>query len=251
MLPTPSTAHVDYDRIYEPAEDSYLLLDTLASPPEKAFLQDRFPSTDPSPLVLEVGTGSGVVLAFATAHAEHIFGRSDVAMIGTDVNPFACVATAETVRAAVADQRKAEKAAGRFCDCVQGDLSTTIKPGSVDVLIFNPPYVPTDVLPDTPSQTDVSGLSSSDLFERDSQLLALSYAGGVDGMETSDRLLDQLPSVLSKRGVAYVLLCKQNRPNDVRDRVRSWPGGWSAEIVGTSGKQAGWEKLCILRIWRP
>ncbi|TKA75541.1 hypothetical protein B0A55_03532 [Friedmanniomyces simplex] len=251
MLPTPSTSHVNYDRIYEPAEDSYLLLDTLVLSTETAFLKDRFPPATPSPLVLEVGTGSGVVLAFVTANAETIFGRADIATIGTDVNPFACEATAETVRVAVTEQAKVGKASGRFCDCVTGDLSTALKHGSVDVLIFNPPYVPTEALPEMPTHSEALGSASRDNFERDSRLLALSYAGGADGMETTDRLLGQLPDVLSKRGVAYVLLCKQNRPQDVLERIREWLGGWHADIVGTSGKKAGWERLCILRIWRP
>lgn len=68
-------------------------------------------------------------------------------------------------------------------------------------------------------------------------------------METTDRLLDAIPSVLSVRGVAYVLLCKQNKPDEVKDRVRAW-GGWQAETVGSSGMQAGWEKLVIVRIWK-
>ena len=72
MLPTPSTSHVNYDQIYEPSEDSYLLLDTLSSPVEVDFLCPRFPPGSPSPLVLEVGTGSGVVIAFVLANAERI-----------------------------------------------------------------------------------------------------------------------------------------------------------------------------------
>ncbi|KAK3616890.1 S-adenosylmethionine-dependent methyltransferase [Elasticomyces elasticus] len=248
MLPTPSTSHVDYVRVYEPAEDSYLLLDNLASSGERIFLEHRFPSASPAPVVLEVGTGSGVVLAFITAHAETIFGRSDIATIGTDVNPFACEATAETVRLATAEQVKASKDAGKFCDCLVGDLSTALRPGVVDILIFNPPYVPTEALPEMQGN-EVTG--SQDVFERDSRLLALSYAGGINGMETTDRLLDQLPGVLSHRGVAYVLLCKQNFPNAVIERIQKWSGGWNAVNIGSSGKKAGWEQLCILRIWRP
>ena len=62
MLPTPDTSHVPYKRVYEPAEDSYLLLDTLSSAVETEYLQKAFP--DIAPLVVEVGTGSGVVLVF-------------------------------------------------------------------------------------------------------------------------------------------------------------------------------------------
>jgi release factor glutamine methyltransferase len=259
MLPTPSTSHVDYSHIYEPAEDSYLLLDTLSSPSEKAFFRDHFAAfspdgqASPSLSVLEVGTGSGVVLAFATANAAEIFGRTDVGALGTDLNPFACRATAKTSDVAIKDTRAAGGGAGVFLDSLGSDLTSALRAGSVDVLIFNPPYVPTEELPaqqilDPPSST---AMTSSARFERDSHLLALSYAGGQDGMETTNRLLEQLPQILSARGVAYVLLCAQNRPEQVIHGIRAWQGGhWLAEKVADSGMKAGWEKLCIVRIER-
>ncbi|KAL1583289.1 hypothetical protein WHR41_07868 [Cladosporium halotolerans] len=245
MLPTPSTTHVSFDAIYEPAEDSYLLLDTLSSASETAFLASHFPSpSTPSPLVLEVGVGSGVVLAFAAANAQTIFGRADVAFLGTDVNALAARAAAQTVRGAVAEQAEPRAA---FLDVVEGDLTSCVKDGEVDVLVFNPPYVPTETLP---APLDAEAMASPEVFERDSKLLELSYAGGEDGMETTDRLLERLPGVLSARGVAYVLLCAQNKPEAVKERIRAWPAGWCAETVGSSGKKAGWEKLVIVRIWR-
>lgn len=249
MLPTPSTSHVNYAHIYEPAEDSYLLLDTLSSSSEATFLHNRFPATAPSPLVLEVGPGSGVVLAFATANANQIIGRIDSASIGVDVNLFACTATAQTVQGAIKDAHSGQTAS--FLGSICGDLTTCLRPSSIDVLIFNPPYVPTEELPaQWNDQSDYQSLSRAARFDRDSHLLSLSYAGGADGMETTDRLLEQMPEVLSPRGVAYILLCKQNRPEEVAQRVRSWPSSWQAEIVSSSGKSSGWEKLCILRIWR-
>lgn len=248
MLPTPSTSHIDPCRIYEPAEDSYLLLDTLSSSTETAFLQGRFPPETPCPLVLEVGTGSGVVLAFVHAHAKHILGRSDVATLGTDVNSFACKAATQTVKGAAKEFGREN--AGVLLDVVLGDLASSLNQGSVDILIFNPPYVPTEELPSQPEKDAEKNLDSHAQFERDSHLLSLSYAGGVDGMETTNRLLDQTPHVLSQRGVAYVLLCKQNKPKEVVEQIQAWEGRWNAEIVGSSGKQAGWEKLCVVRIWR-
>ncbi|KXT15509.1 hypothetical protein AC579_3369 [Pseudocercospora musae] len=256
MLPTPSTSHVNYDQIYEPAEDSYLLLDTLASEAEKDFLSSRFPKTSTAPLIVEVGTGSGVVLAFATANAPHIFGRMDVAALGVDVNSFACMATSQTVKRAV--QEAGVDRAGKFLGPICGDLTTSLRKGSVDVLIFNPPYVPTEELPPHPREEhsdQAKKWTSTESFDRDSLLLSLSYAGGADGMETTNRLLDQLPHVLSDRGVGYVLFCAQNKPEGVASRIRQWPVDskerpWQAEIVGRTGKKAGWEKLCIMRIWR-
>lgn len=274
MLPTPLTPHVDTNRIYEPAEDSYLLLDTLSSTNETHFLQQHFGQSGtqtrntptPSPIVLEIGTGSGVVLAFVTANAEVIFGRPDVLALGTDVNRFACQATRQTVlqtcEGSARDvpsglQKNSSESAGLLLATLAADLASPIRSGMVDVLIFNPPYVPSAGVPEIqsdnldlePSPADAE--SKIESFERDSRLLALSYEGGVDGMEVTNRLLEQLPHVLnSDKGVAYILLCQQNRPEEVMQHIRNRVGGWRVEVVGRSGKVAGWEKLCIMRIWK-
>ena len=271
MLPTPSTSHVDANRIYEPAEDSYLLLDTLSSANETHFLKRHFgqsgTQTRNSPIVLEIGTGSGVVLAFVTAHAEAIFGRPDILALGTDVNRLACQATKQTVLQTCEgyardmplglQMKNSSQSTGLLLATLGADLASPIRGGMVDVLIFNPPYVPStgvpkiqgDDLDSAPCPADAKSRIES--FEHDSHLLALSYEGGVDGMEVTNRLLEQLPHVLnSDNGVAYILLCQQNRPEEVMQRIRNWVGGWRVEVVGRSGKVAGWEKLSIIRIWK-
>lgn len=263
MLPTPDTSHVPYTHVYEPAEDSFLLLDTLSSESETSFLRSRFsPATTlapPPPLLLEVGSGSGVVVAFAAANAAALFGRADLLALAVDVNRFACAATAATACKAVRDSREEAApraaAAGLFLDAVQGDLAAPLRRGEVDVLVFNPPYVPTDRLPPVGVPPGDGGRGGEveqreGGFEEESRLLELAYAGGRDGMETTDRLLAELPDVMSARGVAYVLLCAGNRPEEVKHRIRAWGPGWRAETVGTSGRQAGWERLQIVRIWR-
>ncbi|KAJ5928856.1 hypothetical protein N7466_007812 [Penicillium verhagenii] len=269
MLPTPDTSHVSFDTIYEPSEDSYLFLDTLSSASESKWLSERFRktsspsshSTNAAPLVVEAGTGSGVVLGFVAAHSQTIFGRQDILTLGTDVNRNACLATRETVSTAIQSiQQKPETPAmnsnlhSLHISSLTADLCTSLRPGSVDVLLFNPPYVPSEDLPRLPTASEndpavAQAMSRSARFESDSYFLSLTYAGGVDGMETTNRLLDAIPGTLSARGVAYVLLCKQNRPDEVMTRIREW-GGWCAESVGSSGMQAGWEKLVIVRIWR-
>ena len=268
MLPTPSTSHVCFDTIYEPAEDSYLFLDTLSSSPEATWLSQRFssgseqspsPGGNSTPLVVEVGTGSGVVLAFAAANAKSIFGRPDVLTLGTDVNTNACSATRKTVLVALDEKKEESKINGRepttnaqLCAAITGDLCAPLRPGAVDILLFNPPYVPTPELPQIPSPDeaqDSKGFSSK--FERDSHLLSLSYAGGDNGMETTNRLLAAVPGILNpERGVAYVLLCAQNKPQDVMEHIRRWGCGWNVEIAGRSGVKAGWERLVIIRIWK-
>ncbi|CEL05468.1 hypothetical protein ASPCAL06586 [Aspergillus calidoustus] len=271
MLPTPDTSHVSFDTIYEPSEDSYLFLDTLSSASESAWLKSRFTNPSASPLLLEVGCGSGVVLGFVTANSELIFGRRDVLALATDVNRDACVATQKTIQKAVLERQvenqgvetpteetPAKKPTSIALSAVTGNLTSPLRPGTIDILLFNPPYVPTEELPEIPftststtAQDTSTNLSRSAKFERESYYLSLTYAGGRDGMETTDKLLEAIPEVLDpNRGVAYVLLCAQNRPEEVKSRIRGWKGGWKAETVGNSGVQAGWEKLVIVRIWR-
>ncbi|KAL8370147.1 hypothetical protein RB595_000502 [Gaeumannomyces hyphopodioides] len=265
MLPTPSTSHVDYGRIYEPAEDSFLFLDTLSSPAETAFLTSRFGGGDdddaPAPLVVEIGTGSGVVIAFVAAQARRILGTRCALTAGVDANAFACAATAETVR--LATEAAADSggggggggAGGLYLASARADLASALRPGCVDVLLFNPPYVPTPDAPPRPDGCPAAAAAAGEggdggEFARDSYLLELSYAGGRDGMETTDRLLGELPALLSPRGCAYVLLCRQNRPDEVTARIRGFGPEWRVVKAGDSGKQAGWEKLQIIRIWR-
>lgn len=262
MLPTPSTSHVSFDTIYEPAEDSFLFLDTLSGLPETEWLQARLGlksgrprlqsqsggatmvaaprSMRKTPLVVELGTGSGVLVAFLAAHSALIFGEP-ILTIGVDVNWDACLATEITVRKASTEQNSASVYLGSIC----GDLCGPLLPKSVDVLVFNPPYVPT---PDLPALPNIH--KTNDRYEGQSHLLSLSYAGGKDGMQTTNRLLATIPSVLSRRGVAYVLLCAQNKPAEVKSQIHQWTGNWRAETIGRSGRTAGWEKLEIVRIWR-
>lgn len=279
MLPTPDTSHIPTSLVYDPVEDSYLLLDTFSSTTETTFLRNHFfPPTPPSvsqtpdllppasarhairaiPLVLELGSGSGVVSAFLAANAQHIFGGS-VLCACTDLNPHACRATAETIRKELLRKREEEReqkeqeAAGLFIGVCNADLEGPWVKGAVDVLVFNPPYVPT---PDIPSRPDTMGdqlLHEKDRhvgFEEEEYYLGLAYAGGNDGMEVTNRLIERLPDILSARGCAYIVLCAQNHPEEVKGRIRQMGSEWRAETVGSSGKKAGWEKLQIMRAWR-
>jgi len=286
MLPTPDTSHVRFAAVYEPAEDSFLLLDALAAPAETAWLHARFAPApppfasafstsscntsvpaqpdaaqlalappSPPPLVVEIGPGSGVVLAFLAANAPALLGRADALTLGVDANPLACSATHATLA------RNAPAAAqAPVLGAVAGDLTAPLRARSVDVLVCNPPYVPSEeIAPLVAAGADdvaggdgdgEGGTSAQRRFERDMRALALATDGGRDGMEVTGRLLEQLDSALSARGVAYVLLCARNRPEDVVRGVQTWGPAWRVSTVKTSGRQGGWERLQIVRIER-
>ena len=75
--------------------------------------------------------------------------------------------------------------------------------GKVDVLIFNPPYVPT---PD--DEVGSSGIEAS-------------WAGGKDGRVVLNRALPQIARLLSKpHGAAYVITVDDNLPEDIADKMK-------------------------------
>lgn len=117
---TPSLAHAslaDWENVYEPSEDSFLLIDALESDLDR--IVDREPL-----ICLEIGSGSGVVLSALGCLKNSFY-------IATDVNFLACDLT-----------RRTGFANGSLIEAICADLSP-LRDGIVDLVIFNPPYVPT------------------------------------------------------------------------------------------------------------
>lgn len=86
-------------------------------------------------------------------------------------------------------------------EAVQCDLISALLPRmehTVDVLIFNPPYVPT---PD--DEVCGSGIEAS-------------WAGGTNGRRVIDRAIPQIARVLSKpHGVGYMITVDDNQPEQL------------------------------------
>ena len=104
--------------------------------------------------------------------------------------------------------------------------------GSVDVLIFNPPYV----------VTDTEELKRA-VRERD---IAAAWAGGIDGTEVLNRLIPRLPALLSPRGVFYLVAIAENKPTEISKRLL--PLGFVPKIILTT--VAAEEKLRVIRYTR-
>lgn len=83
---------------------------------------------------------------------------------------------------------------------VQMDLLSALRPGTVDVLAFHPPYVPTSV-----AMLDEASASAGQGSAPSIEAAHWTWAGGPGGRAVLDRLLNDLPRLLAPEGVAFVL----------------------------------------------
>ncbi|XP_070534259.1 methyltransferase N6AMT1-like isoform X2 [Ptychodera flava] len=176
MFRTPEFSHLshdDYKHVYEPAEDTFLMLDAIEK--EYESLRELRPT-----VCVEVGCGSGIVITFLASLFKHA-----AFCMATDINKTAASAA-----------KKTSEQNGVIVDTMVTDLVKCLQPrlnGLVDVLIFNPPYVV------TPNE------------EVGSQGIEASWAGGDNGRQVMDRIFPLVSDLLSKRGVFYLVIIKENK----------------------------------------
>ncbi|GMM29256.1 S-adenosylmethionine-dependent methyltransferase [Martiniozyma asiatica (nom. inval.)] len=225
MLSTPYIS-ADYEFVYEPSEDSFLFLDTFEEHPPVPVSK--------TPVVVEIGTGSGIITTFLKMHnlipgAFHIM---------TDVNEMALQAAKNTL-----ERNCTGNVSPAYADTLRCSLTDSFRSESIDMLFFNPPYVPSESVPQLPTSSCSGEYDSSR-----GDWLDLALVGGDDGMEVTQLLLDDLPRVLASKGEAYVLFCKRNKHEEVTARFRNkW--GWRVELIVE--KKCAWEVLCIYRFSKP
>jgi len=211
--PLPDLSHLgsaDFERVYEPSDDTFLLVDALAA--DAASLQALSAG-----LCIEVGCGSGAVIT----HLASLLPPRSAWMLGGDVSVDALRASAATAARN-----------GATLQPVQMDLLSAMRPGLIDVLVFNPPYVPTSAeeLQDAIDTVDISA----------------AWAGGPRGRLVLDRLLPRLGALLSPRGVFYLLGVKENAPAEIAELLAAQ--GFASRTVAE--RRAQNERLFVMRFAR-
>lgn len=216
MIPTPDVSHLtdkDYSIIYEPAEDTFLFLDALEA--DAGDLKEL-----KALICLEVGSGSGCISSFVA----QILGPS-VLYLCTDINSHACYASSRT-----GSQNKVS------LECINTSFASPLIHRlwhQVDIILFNPPYVPTEY--------------EEARFAQQGKSIAGAWAGGYDGMQVTNEFLEIVEDLLSERGLFYLVALKQNNVPEIQKRMLH---EHSLESKVVLQRRAGREHLFILRFKR-
>ena len=151
------------ERVYGPCDGTALLMAALSADAE-ALCRAR--------VCVDVGCGSGAL----AAHVARLLPLA--AVLAADINSIALSATALTANSLPVH-------------VVHMDLLSALRPHSVDVVVFHPPYVPTSAaaLVDAAAQAEFQA----------------AWAGGPRGLAVITRLLPMVRSVLSPTGAMYLL----------------------------------------------
>lgn len=214
-METPFITHIsseDFLYVYEPAEDSFLLLDAIES--ELTYLNELDPT-----VCVEIGSGSGVIITAVAKALLH------TACFAIEINRKACDVTKTTAKFNQA-----------VLEVVNMNLLNGFMERTVDLLIFNPPYV---ITPDE----EIDKSEGSREFNTN---IIKSWAGGKDGRVIINKLFDKFDNILSEKGIAYILVIAENKPQEIIANLKNM--NFSGKIIAE--RKIRGEHLFILKINR-
>jgi release factor glutamine methyltransferase len=163
-----------HPEVYDPAEDSFLVVETVhCHAGEK---------------LLEIGTGCGIISLECA--------RQGAQVVCTDINPFAV----ETARANYERNRHVIKGS---VEARQGDLFSALQDNETfDVIVFNPPYLPTSKKEKVGGWFDVA------------------TDGGADGLQVTTRFIRGVKKHLVKQGHAYIIFSSLSPRSTLENLLR-------------------------------
>ncbi|MGU3294862.1 HemK2/MTQ2 family protein methyltransferase [Williamsia sp. M5A3_1d] len=174
------------DSVYAPQEDSFLLIEAMRV--EIAAIAGA--------RVLDLCCGSGVIgIAAARLGAREV--------VSFDINPEAVRSTTQNAASA-----------GVVVDARQGSIADALAAGPFDVVLSNPPYVP------TPDDTEIGG-----------DMTASAWDAGSDGRSVLDPLCGAVPDLLTPHGMCVIVHSETSGVETTIAMLED--GGLTAETVAS------------------
>jgi release factor glutamine methyltransferase len=154
----PEYNHIKFEtcqQVYVPAEDTFLLADNLL--------------VHKGDLVLEIGTGTGIIGLNAS--------KTALKVVATDINPYA-------IKCAIANKKLNNV---KNMEIRNGNLFNPVLNEKFDLVLFNTPYLP----------------SEKDEIVDDH--LDAAWNGGINGREIIDPFLDNVKNHLNNKGTVQLV----------------------------------------------
>ena len=149
------------DHVYSPSDDTFLMIDALSTLP----LRDKE--------ALDMGTGSGVLGLVCAQMGAH-------------------VTVTDTEDSALENAKAAAHKLNLTVKATKSDIFSNVTE-RFDIVLFNPPYLPSDEVRDR------------------------AVDGGTEGSQVMNRFLKELPLHLKKDGFALLLVSTLNQPRTIID----------------------------------
>ena len=169
------------DNVYVPAEDSYLLADNL--------------EIKKGQIVLEIGTGSGIVAMYASRLTDDI--------TVTDINFDACE---------LARKNFTENGIENI-EILWGNLFEVVENKKFDVILFNTPYLPTE---------------DDEVLEN---TINYAFDGGLNGRKVIDLFLNEVGNHLNDGGIVQMIQSSLSGNDETLARLDEL--GFIAEIAAS------------------
>ena len=171
---------------YKPSDDTFLLAECLQNASGRS--------------ALEIGTGSGYICELLTKRFKTV--------VATDIDLNAIRHAKEHVRDVM------------FVCC---DTSSTITNIKFDLIVMNPPYLPSDAIKD------------------------VAVDGGKDGIEISTRMVTDSVRLLHKDGKIMMVVSSLANYRLLMERLHEL--GLKTSIIGE--RKLGFEEIMVLQAWFP
>jgi release factor glutamine methyltransferase len=179
-------------QVYAPAEDTFLLADNLL--------------VHKGDVVLEIGTGTGLVALSASKLASKV--------VATDINPHAIkCAQANTLLNGVNNM-----------DIHQGDLFQPVLGEKFDLILFNTPYLPS-------AEDEIIG-----------DELDAAWDGGPDGRRVIDLFLNEVRNYLNDKGIVQLVQSSLSDNKKTCQKLESM--GFKVEI--TDSERFFFEEIVVI-----
>lgn len=193
-------------RVYLPSDDTDLLLEVIE---EKITTANKNYKK-----AIEIGSGNAFLSLAIYGNVKELY--------STDINPIVIDYLLN-----VKERYNLEK-----MKVVYSNLFDSIdETEKFDLIIFNPPYVPTEELSEDEDLDEINGYD-------------LAVNGGIEGREIIDKFIEQLPNHLLEKGECYLLISSLNNPIEIIENLKHKK--LNAEIIGS--KKLFFEELFVLKI---